>query len=178
MAHDASAPAIGLSEAWEEVAGGEDGKALTRRFPCGSLWVRGDGRGAIAERWRGNTMSTDQKTIASCIALLATIGSGLWLTASGKPYNAAIFTVHKLIALAAAVSTGLFMFNLLKTIGFGVVAILVVTSVVSVLALFISGALLSIGNTPYHLAKTVHVVASIVAVVSAALSVYLMLTRK
>jgi len=130
------------------------------------------------ERRRGGQMSIGQKTMASCIAFLVTIGSGLWLTNSGKPYNTAIFTVHKLIALAAAVLMAFFMFSLLKTTKLGVVTISVVVSILSVAALFISGALLSIGNAPYHLAKAVHVIASAVAVASTALSVYLLLTRK
>jgi hypothetical protein len=44
------------------------------------------------------------KPITAGLLLLATIPSGIWLSRKGKPYNTGIFTIHKLIAVAAVVS--------------------------------------------------------------------------
>ena len=41
------------------------------------------------------------------IVFLLTLASGLWFEPRGKPLNAAIFTVHKLIALGAVAATAI-----------------------------------------------------------------------
>lgn len=45
-----------------------------------------------------------------------TIGSGIWLSNSGKPYNTVIFTIHKLIALTAVVFTVILIVNLFRNV--------------------------------------------------------------
>jgi hypothetical protein len=45
----------------------------------------------------------DIRTISAGVLFIFIIASGLWLTKSGRPLNAAIFTVHKLIALIALI---------------------------------------------------------------------------
>ena len=82
--------------------------------------------------------------------LLITYASGLWLTALGRPYQGLLFNLHKLIALGAVV------FGVLRFVGLlrggpvpFVVVVLMVLGIVSVVALFVTGALLSVGNLPH-----------------------------
>lgn len=121
-------------------------------------------------------MSIEQKIIGSGVGFLLTVIMGFWLSNTGKPYNTVIFTVHKLIALAAVILTGILLANLLKGIKIEIIlTVLIIVGVISVLALFVSGALLSVGNIPYSVGKIIHVIAPITAGVSIGLSIYLML---
>jgi hypothetical protein len=43
------------------------------------------------------------KFLTAGILIILTIVSGFWLSKAGKPYNTAIFTIHKLIALGAGI---------------------------------------------------------------------------
>ena len=52
--------------------------------------------------------------VTPVIVFLLTLASGLWLSRSGKPLKTGIFTLHKLIALAAVVVTALQTYNALK----------------------------------------------------------------
>ena len=45
------------------------------------------------------------KLLTPGMIFLLTLASGLWLSRAGKPLKTGIFTVHKLIALAAVVVT-------------------------------------------------------------------------
>jgi len=116
-------------------------------------------------------MSIINKVIGSGLLFFLTIGTGVWLSSFGKPYNNAIFTVHKLIALAAVVFTA---YSLFKNIDISSLTVaLIIIAGVSVLALFISGALLSIGNEPYILLRIIHVIATLLAVTTMGWLVYL-----
>ena len=41
------------------------------------------------------------------IAFLLTTGTGIWLSQLGKPLNGVLFTVHKLVAVAAVIAATL-----------------------------------------------------------------------
>jgi len=124
-------------------------------------------------------MSMEQKIIGSGILFLLTIVAGFWLSNAGKPYNTAIFTVHKLIALTAVILTGIVILNLQKSVRLEIgIILLITTAILSVLALFVSGALLSAGSIPYSAGKIIHIIALITAVVSIGMTIYLMLKRK
>lgn len=123
-------------------------------------------------------MSMEQKIISSGVGFLLTVILGFWLSNAGKPYNTAIFTVHKLVALATVILTGILIANLLKGIkiemGF---IVLIIVGIISVLALFVSGAFLSVGNIPYNVGKIIHIIAPITAVISIGLSIFYMFKK-
>ena len=75
-------------------------------------------------------------------------------------YNGLIFNIHKLDALGAVVFAVIQIYNLLKgpTIQFVVIA-LVAVCVLCIIALFATGALMSIGNFPHAPLLTVHRIA-------------------
>jgi hypothetical protein len=117
-----------------------------------------------------------QKIVISGLLLLLINASGIWLSKLGKPYHGALFNVHKLIALGSVIFIGVFLYNLLKVTEVdGVLLTLVIVSIVSILVLFISGALLSAGVGPYTLMKIIHSIITIAAVGAIAGTIYLTL---
>ena len=87
------------------------------------------------------------KFISPGMILVLTIVSGFWLSHTAKPLNPAIFTIHKLVALAAVVLTVIQVRNLLMTmtVQSGIIMVLILGGL-SVLALFASGALMSMAK--------------------------------
>jgi hypothetical protein len=89
-----------------------------------------------------------------------TLVFGFWLSHAGKPYNGILFNVHKLIALGAVV---LAVFQLTKIPNLltpvSLVAVGLVLAALSVIALFVSGALMSAGKLDYALMLTIHRIA-------------------
>jgi len=123
-------------------------------------------------------MSIFQKLIGAGIAYIITICMGIFLSRIGKPYNTALFNVHKLVALAAVILTVLMFKDILKTIKPEIyIIILIIVAVIAIIVIFATGAFLSIGNTPYILIKTIHIVSQFIFIISVALSVYLILKK-
>ena len=115
------------------------------------------------------------KFIAPGIVFLLTLAFGVWLSNSGKPYNGILFNVHKLIALGAAILTAVQLFKVLRDTGVQLVPILlIVIAVVCIVALFATGALMSIEKMSYQVALTIHRLAPILAAIALAVSVYLL----
>ena len=115
-------------------------------------------------------MITFSKFILPGILFLFTLASGMWLSKMGKPYNTGIFTIHKLIALGAVVLAAIQMAKGFKTTGVSsLVVFLFVVAILAVIALFVTGALMSLDKQPYALLLTIHQIApAIMAVASVA----------
>ena len=118
-------------------------------------------------------MDTISKFSLPLLLFLLTLAFGFWLSKVGKPYNGALFNIHKLIALGAVV------FAVIQISKTGVTGppLLVVAFIavgLCVVALFASGALMSIGKLDYTLTLTIHRVALVVLVIAAGLVVYLL----
>ena len=109
------------------------------------------------------------------LLFLLTLGFGFWLSRSGKPYNGLLFNIHKLIALAAVVITALQVYGLLvarQPLALPVVLLALVG--LAVVALFVTGALMSADKSAYDVLRLIHNVAPFVAVVGLALAIYLL----
>ena len=120
-------------------------------------------------------MDTITKFNAPGIVFLLTLFFGVWLSNSGKPYNGILFNVHKLIALGAVILTAVQLFKVLKDTGVQVVPVLlIVIAVVCVIALFATGALMSIEKMSYQVTLTIHRLALILVVIAMAVTVYLL----
>ena len=120
-------------------------------------------------------MDTITKFTAPGIVFLLTLAFGIWLSNSGKPYNGILFNIHKLIALGAAILTAVQLFKVLRDTGVQLVPILlIVIAVVCIVALFATGALMSIEKMSYQVALTIHRLAPILAAIALAVSVYLL----
>jgi len=123
-------------------------------------------------------MEIASKFIAPGIVFLLTLVFGFWLNNSGKPYNGILFNIHKLIALGAVVATAMQIYNIFKVMGSqSPIVILVILAAICVVALFASGAFLSIGNLNYQLMKTIHNIAPVLMVNAMALTIHFLSGR-
>ena len=124
-------------------------------------------------------MSPNYVRIAgSGLLFLFTFISGFWLSRSGKPFNGIVLTIHKLISLAAAALLGIFIYRNhqvapLRTIE---LAAGVVTGSFFLDAV-VSGGLLSTDKSMPAFVLTMHRLAPFLTVLSAAVTVYLLLGR-
>ena len=109
-------------------------------------------------------MEAFSKFITPGILFALTLVFGFWLSHAGKPYPGILFNVHKLIALAGVVLTGMQFYKMLHTFD-GLLAVLLVLLALCVIALFVSGALMSAGKLDYALMLTIHRVAPLVLAV-------------
>ena len=124
-------------------------------------------------------MSIVSKIISTGLLFLFTIVSGIWLSNSGKPLNTLIFNIHKLIALGSVIFIAIVIRNLLKNVAINnVILILIIVTGLFVLVLFVSGALLSFGKPVNNINLTIHAVTPIPAVITTAMIIYLLLSRK
>jgi hypothetical protein len=120
-------------------------------------------------------MDVLSKFITPGITFLVTLVFGFWLSKLGKPYNGILFNIHKLIALAAVIVTSMQVYAALQTLEPpSLLLILVVVAALCVVALFASGAFLSIGNFDYQAMKTIHNIAPVLFVLAMGLTIYLL----
>lgn len=124
-----------------------------------------------------NTSAT--KLTAYGMLLVFTLLSGIWLSHSGKPYNSAIFTLHKLIALATLVVIGMSVVSLYKSLDMRtlVMFLAIGISALSFLSLIVTGGLLSLNILP-QVALRIHQVAPPLAVAACAMTLYLLMVRQ
>ena len=107
------------------------------------------------------------KILLPGIVFILTLAFGFWVSHVGKPYNGLLFNVHKLIALGAVVATVIQLVKLLKSAdALALVGVLLVVAALCVIALFASGALMSMDKLDYALMLTIHRVAPVVLVIA------------
>ena len=115
------------------------------------------------------------KFLVSGLILLLTIIFGFWLSKLGKPYNGALFNVHKLLALGAVVAAGIQVARMLRSVDMQtLVVILWMVAGLSVVALFASGALMSMNKLDYNTMRTIHRISPVVLILTAIWAVYWM----
>lgn len=117
------------------------------------------------------------KFIFPIILFVLTLASGVWVSKTGKPYHTGIFTLHKLLALAAVTLAILATTGLLKTFSStSLIFVMLVLAATSVVGLFATGALMSIQKTVGSTWLLIHRVAPFV-LAGSTLSVILLLTK-
>ena len=108
------------------------------------------------------------------IVFLLTLAFGFWLSRIGKPYNGILFNIHKLLALATVIVAA---FEIRKTLqSEGTIPfynVLIALTGVSIIALFATGALMSIGKLNYAVSLTIHKAAPILATMTLIAAIYL-----
>jgi len=125
-------------------------------------------------------MSTDQIRIAGTgFLFLLTFISGFWLSRSGKPFNAIVLTIHKLISLAAAVFLGIAMYQTNQVAALSTIQLTagVVTGLFFLDAI-VSGGLLSTDKPMPAAILTMHRITPFLTVLSAAVTLYLLVSHK
>jgi len=123
-------------------------------------------------------MDTLSRFFLPIIGFIVTVAFGFWLSKVGKPYNVPLFNVHKLIALGTVIITSIQVHGALKGIPVqALVIVLVVVAALAAVALFLSGAFLSIGNVKYEVVKLIHNIAPVVAVLALGGAIYVLSGR-
>ncbi len=124
-------------------------------------------------------MDTTQLVVAGTgLFFLLLFFSGFWLSRSGKPYRALIFNSHKLIGLATGVLLAVIVYQSHQAIPLGLteIAAIVVTVLIFV-GIVAAGGLLSIARPMPTVVLRIHQIAPFLAVLAAAGTLYLLLSR-
>lgn len=102
--------------------------------------------------------------LAGAVVVLA---SGVWLTRAGWPFGTGLLTVHKLVALAAAVALGVLVYRSSRSGGFEALdwAIVIAAGVLTI-ASFASGGVVSAVESPPSWALWTHRLVTWIATVS------------
>jgi hypothetical protein len=90
---------------------------------------------------------------------ILTLLFGFWLSHTGKPYNGILFNFHKLLAFGSVVLACIYSYKNLYDLNWLLITLLVVLAL-CIIALFVSGALMSAGKMDYALMLTIHRMAS------------------
>ena len=119
-------------------------------------------------------MSTELRLGAIGALFLLKFAAGFWLTRSGKPYNVAILTVHKIISLVIVALIGITIHRLRRSVGVSAVEIgaIVGTGLLFLLTIA-SGGLVSTDKPANVAILTAHRVLPYLTVLSTAVTMYL-----
>jgi hypothetical protein len=99
---------------------------------------------------------------------------GFWLSRAGRPYNGLRFNIHKLVALAVVIVTGIQLYRLAGSADPSLFLIVVFAlAVLCVVALFVSGAMMSAGKLDHARMRTIHRIAPVILGGAIVLSAYL-----
>lgn len=109
----------------------------------------------------------------SILLFILTLAFGFWLSKAGKPYNGALFNFHKLTALGAVILAAIRIFKM-DTAGSPLLVATLAMAGLCVVALFTSGALMSMGKRNYILTLTVHRIVPALLIIAAGTVVYLL----
>lgn len=120
-------------------------------------------------------MKTAAEFFTPGVALLLTVVFGFWMSRLGKPYNGILFNIHKLVALGGII---LMVLQLRKVFSntdptAAIIALLVLAGI-CVIALFATGALMSLGKLDYALTLTIHRIAPFGIALASLLLIYLL----
>jgi hypothetical protein len=108
------------------------------------------------------------------LGFLLTLIFGFWLSRRGKPYNGLLFNLHKLIALGTVVLSGLALFRALNGLDVAtLIVLLLLLAALSVIALFVSGALMSAGKGEFRVMKLTHNISPLILVAAMGYAVYM-----
>ncbi|HSQ28008.1 MAG TPA: hypothetical protein VLM80_12870 [Anaerolineales bacterium] len=102
-------------------------------------------------------MSEFSNFLSPALIFMLTVAFGFWLRKKGKPYNGLLFNVHKLLALGNVIITTVVISRMAENMHMPIAMIvLLVLAALSVIALFGTGALMSIEKLDYSLVRMIH----------------------
>jgi hypothetical protein len=115
------------------------------------------------------------KFVIPGIVSILTLAFGFWLSRSGRPYNGLLLNIHKLTALAAVIITIVQFVRIFKGADLSALSIaLLALAAFCVVALFISGALMSAGKLDHTLLHAIHWIALVVLVTALPAAAFLL----
>lgn len=111
-------------------------------------------------------MNEKSMLVASVVLFGVGIALGIVLAFSNRQYNAAVFAVHKIASLAAAVLTGILCYHVIKAAHVSPTFLAAMAAAgISFILLLASGAFMSAGHGPYALLRAVHMVSTVLLAV-------------
>jgi hypothetical protein len=129
----------------------------------------------------GVEMSTNQlRFVGAGLFFLLILLSGYWLSRSGKPYGTLVFTIHKLVAVAAVVLLGVTVRRMHQAVALGTIDLLAtIVTGLFFLGTIVTGSLLSIplDKAMPAIEHTLHRVTPYLTVLSTAATLYLLRGR-
>jgi hypothetical protein len=129
----------------------------------------------------GVEMSTNQlRFVGAGLFFLLILLSGYWLSRSGKPYGTLVFTIHKLVAVAAVVLLGVTVRRMHQAVALGTIDLLAtIVTGLFFLGTIVTGSLLSIplDKAMPAIVHTLHRVTPYLTVLSTAATLYLLRGR-
>jgi hypothetical protein len=118
------------------------------------------------------------KLIGAGALFLLVFLSGFWLARAGKPYSQVIFTIHKLVALAAVVILGTLIARINQFAPIQAVQWLAIAATaLCLVALFVTGGLLSLDKAAPEFVIKLHQILPYLAVISIGVDIYLLAAR-
>jgi hypothetical protein len=123
--------------------------------------------------------TTSLRLLGAGAFFLLIFASGFWLSRAGKPYGVALFTVHKLIALAAVVLLGWTAWQAHQAAPLAPAQLAALAAaLVCALVMFVSGGLLSIEKTMPPFVLLLHKVFPYLTLLFSSAALYLLLVEK
>lgn len=120
-------------------------------------------------------MDTLLKFTIPGILFVMTLVFGFWLSQLGKPYNGILFNIHKLAALGVVVIGVIQLVKTLKNLNLiSLIALILLLVAICIVALFVSGALMSAGQLNYALMLSIHRVALVILGIALVWSAFLL----
>ena len=120
-------------------------------------------------------MTTEMRIVTAGLLFMAALSSGIWLNRLGRPLNTLIFTLHKLIALAAVVLVALAIVQLLKGQAPTTLRLVAMAAAgLFVLVSFATGAWLSIVKSAPPVASITHKIMPALMAAATAAAIYLL----
>lgn len=114
------------------------------------------------------------KFTTTVILFVLTLAFGFWLSRLGKPYNGILFNIHKMIALGVVIFTVVQFSKTMNVANLPLLIVMLIVAGLCVVALFASGALMSMGKLDYNFTLTIHRVAPVLAVIAMGGVIYLL----
>lgn len=112
-------------------------------------------------------MSEFSNFLSPALVFVLTVVFGFWLCKTGKPYNGVLFNMHKLLALGNVIITAIVVSRMVENIQLTVeIVVLLVLAVLSVISLFGTGALMSIGKLDFSLVRMIHKISMTILVLA------------
>jgi cation transport ATPase len=121
-------------------------------------------------------MDTVNKFMMPGLVFLLTLASGFWLSKLGRPLNTIVFNIHKLIALGAVVAIAMQVFKLINSAQ-ALLIIGIFVAALCVVALFATGALMSMDKPAYDTFHMIHQVSMALLIVGLVGIVYLLANK-
>jgi len=125
-------------------------------------------------------MSTTQvRVVGVGLLLVVIVLSGFWVSGPGKPYRTLPFTIHKLAGLATGVLLAIIVYQTHKAAPLGVADIAAIAvTVLCFVGIVVAGGVLSVAKEAPAFVLKLHQILPVLAVLSTAGTLYLLLSGK